>query len=349
MIRWRVFPMRFSCTALLPTFAAAQASSPAGPPQTLTLEQAIQYATDHYPTIRAALEQVNATTAGVDVARSAYLPHLDSLWQSNRGTANNTFGQVLPQSVIPSLTGPVLSSTSADSVWGSAVGALFSWEPFDFGLRHSSVVTAEAALAQAKAGETLTRLDIQNAVANAFLTVAAAQRAVFATQADLERRNVLLQAVHTLVTNQLRPGADQSRIEAERAAAQTHVIQAQQSLAIAQATLSRVLGSTAGGLIVVADALTERVPAGDMTPTAAANHPLALVRQASVDQAPLKKMCSPIPTCRECWCSRVCSHAGAGRIPMERSMVESTDSNSNERTGPPASRFSFQTSSIFRV
>ncbi|HEY7288601.1 MAG TPA: TolC family protein [Vicinamibacterales bacterium] len=280
-----MFLLVLNFLAPLPTVAAAQASSPSGPPQTLTLEQAIQYAIDHYPTIRAAFEQVNATTAGVDVARSAYLPRLDSLWQSNRGTANNIFGQVLPQSVIPSLTGPVLSSTSSDSVWGSAVGALFSWEPFDFGLRHSRVASAEAALAQAKAGETLTRLDVQNAVANAFLNVASAQRAVVALQADVERRNVLLQAVQTLVTNQLRPAADQSRIDAERAAAQTRLIQAQQSLAIAQATLNRVLGSTTAGVTIAANALTEGVPAGDVTPTAAANHPLALVRQASVAQA----------------------------------------------------------------
>lgn len=284
MIRWRVFVMLVSCVAVLPAFAAAQRSSPSAP-QTLTLEQAIQYATDHYPTIKAALEQANASAAGVDVARAAYLPRLDSLWQSNRGTANNVVGQVLPQNVIPSLTGPVLPSTTADSVWGSAVGALFSWEPFDFGLRHAGVSSAEAALTQARANETLTRLDVQGAVATAFLGVAAAQKAVVATQADVERRNILLQAVQTLVTNQLRPGADQSRIEAERAAAQTRLIQAQQGLAIAQATLNRVLGSTTGGIVVAADALTARVPAGDLTPTAAATHPFARVRQAAVDQA----------------------------------------------------------------
>src|SRR5262249_37543779 len=113
------------CVAWPPATAAAQAQSASIPPPTLTLDQAIQYATDHYPAVRAALEQVNTTSAGVDVARTAYLPRLDSLWQSNRGTANNVFGQVLPQSVIPALTGPVLSSASSDSVWGSAVGALF--------------------------------------------------------------------------------------------------------------------------------------------------------------------------------------------------------------------------------
>ena len=57
------------------------------PPNVFTFDQAVQYALDHYPTVRAALEQINASTAGVSVAKSAYLPRLDSLWQSNRGTA----------------------------------------------------------------------------------------------------------------------------------------------------------------------------------------------------------------------------------------------------------------------
>src|SRR6187200_2373958 len=105
------------------------------PTTTLTLGQALQYALDHYPTVTAAIELVNASTANVSVAKSAYLPRLDALWQTNRATANNVFGQLLPQSVIPALSGPVLPSSSSDSVWGSAAGALFSWEPVDLGLR----------------------------------------------------------------------------------------------------------------------------------------------------------------------------------------------------------------------
>jgi outer membrane protein TolC len=266
--------------------AAVRAQTPGDQalPPSLTLAQAIQYATDHYPSVRAALEHVGASVAAVDVARSAYLPRLDSLWQSNRATANNIFGQVLPQAVIPAMSGPVLPSTSSQSVWGSATGALFSWEPIDFGLRHAGVVSAEAVLAQARAGETLTRLDVQNAVASAFLGVVAAQRAVASAQADLDRRNVLLQSVQTLVANQLRPGADQSRTEAERAAAQTTLIQAQQTLTIAQATLTRVLGGGAG-VTIEADALLARLPPADITPAAVAAHPLAQLRQATVDQA----------------------------------------------------------------
>jgi outer membrane protein TolC len=284
MSRAPVFLVLLLWTAA-PYVKSAQASDQVGPPDLLTLDQAIQYATDHYPTVRAALEQISASAAGIDVARGAYLPRLDSLWQSSRGTANNVFGQVLPQSVIPALTGPVLPAASGQSVWGSATGALFSWEPFDFGLRHATVAEAQAALTQARAGETLTRLDVQNAVAAAFLTVVAAQRAVTAAQADFDRRNILLQSVQALVTNQLRPGADQSRSEAERAAARTRLIQAQQTLTIAQTTLMRVLGRTIGPVAVVADPLLSRLPPTDISPATATAHPLAQVRQANLEQA----------------------------------------------------------------
>ena len=285
MIRARMFLGSIVCMVIASTIMDAQGGTQAAPPQPLTLEQAIQYAADHYPTVRAALEQVNSSTAGVDVARAAYLPRLDSLWQSNRATANNIFGQVLPQGVIPAMSGPVLASTLSQSVWGSATGALLSWEPFDFGLRHATVITAEAALTQARAGETLTRLDVEDAVASGYLSVLAAQRAVTAAQADFNRRNVLLQSVQTLVSNQLRPGADQSRAEAERAAALTRLIQAQETLTIALTTLARALGSTAGTLTIAGDPLLARLPPTNITPTSVATHPLAQARQAGVDQA----------------------------------------------------------------
>ena len=87
------------------------------------------------------------------------------------------------------------------------------------------LASAEATLARARAGATLTRLDVQSAVAAAFLAVVAAERAVEAAQADFMRRDVLRQTVQALVDNQLRAGADAARADAERAAAQTRVIQ----------------------------------------------------------------------------------------------------------------------------
>jgi outer membrane protein len=266
----------------------AWAQAAAGQPPELaafTLDRAMQYALDHYPAVRAALERVNASTAGVSVARAAYLPRLDSLWQSNRATANNIFGQILPQSVIPAMSGPVLTSTSTQSVWGSATGALFSWEPFDFGLRHANVGQAEAAVAQARAGEALTRLDVQTAVGAAFLGVVAAQRAVAAAQADFDRRDILSRAVHTLVDNQLRPGAEASRADAERAAAQTRLMQAQQTLTLAHTTTARVLGLGTRQMAIDPSRLLEQPPPADVTAAAPDGHPLAHVHRAAVDLA----------------------------------------------------------------
>jgi outer membrane protein TolC len=264
----------------------ALAPDQAAPPQTLTLAEAVQYAVDHYPAVRAALEQMNVSMAGVSVAKSAYLPRLDSLWQSNRGTANNVFGQVLPQSVIPAISGPVLPSASGDSVWGSVTGALFSWEPVDFGLRHATVGAAEAAVARARAGEALTRLEVQAAVGAAFLNIVGAERAVVALQADVDRRELLSRAVQTLVDNQLRPGAEASRSDAERAAARTRLIQAQQAVALARIALSRALGVTGGPVGIDATTVLNRVPAGDTNAvTGTVLHPLAEVHQAAIDAA----------------------------------------------------------------
>jgi outer membrane protein len=271
-------PLAVMLFLLAPAVAAAQQ------PAALTLEQAIQYGVEHYPSVQAALEEVHASSAGVNVARASYLPRLDALWQSNRATVNNIFGQVFPQSVIPSMSGPVLASATAGSVWGSAAGALFSWEAVDFGLRSATVAAADAAVARARAGEALTRLEVQAAVGNAFLGVVSAQRAVVATQADLDRRDLLARVIHTLVANELRPGAEGSRIDAERAAASTRLIQAQTSLTLAQSALGRVLGFRAGPVTIDAGHLFDELPAnlGNSPPS---GHPLAVVRQTAVDAA----------------------------------------------------------------
>jgi len=90
--------------------------------------------------------------------------------------------------------------------------------------------------------------------------------------------------VHTLVDNQLRPGAEASRSDAERAAAQTRLIQARQSVTLAQITLARVLGVTTGPVIIDAATLLDGLPA-EAPAAATPTHPLALVRQAAVDVA----------------------------------------------------------------
>jgi outer membrane protein TolC len=263
----------------------AQGSPTQGAPATLTLEQALQYALDRYPAVRAAMEQVSASTANVSVARAAYLPRFDAVWQANRATANNVFGQLLPQSATPPISGPVLPSASHESVWGSAAAGLFSWELVDFGLRSAAVREAEADVVRARAEEGVTRLTVQNAVGVAFLAVVSAQQAAAAADADVQRRQVLARAAHTLADNQLRPGAEASRADAELAAARTRAIQARAAVTLAQTTLTRLLGVPDGVVSVNAVPLTDVVAAPTPPAVPVPRHPLVESERAAVDLA----------------------------------------------------------------
>src|SRR5438876_4365279 len=229
---------------ILPSLVCrAQSPPPESPPaKTFTLEQAINHALTNYPAVRAALERVSAAQAGVSLARTGYLPRADALWQSDRATRNNIFGLYFPNSVISPISGPVLPTTSNQSVWGSAAGLLFSWEPFDFGYRRATVSAAKAGRNRAMAESGLTRFDVAVAAVNAFMTVLAAQQRVRAARADVERRQVFTRSVHVLVDNQLRPGAEASRADAELARARTELIRAEQAEEVSRAALADILG-----------------------------------------------------------------------------------------------------------
>jgi outer membrane protein TolC len=195
------------------------------------------------------------------------------------------FGLVLPQSVLPSMSGPVLGTNDLTSVWGSAVGVLVSWEPFDFGLRRAHMETAESAGKRAEAGVNVTRLEVATGAADACLTLLAAQQTVVAARAGVDRATVLAQVVEGLAKAGLRPGADAARTRAELARARTQVIQAEQSVAVARASLAQFLALPASQLDMQAGPLLELPPDAPNTAASTADHPLAREQTAAVQEA----------------------------------------------------------------
>ena len=253
-------------------------------PKALDLDTAVNYALQNYPQVRVALEHISAAKAGIGLAKTTYLPRADMLWQANRGTRNNTFGLLLPQSVVSPISGPVLSTASNDSVWGSAAGLLVSWEPFDFGRRHALVNSARAGQTVASSDLAVTRLDVAVAVANAFFAVVAAQQRVAAANANMERRQVFARSVDVLVKNDLRPGIDASRANAELARAQVLLIQAEQTEAVNRAVLAEVLGAAGSTLRIDAGPLLSTPPKAGPPASPLASHPLAIAEQARIDE-----------------------------------------------------------------
>ena len=265
--------------AVLPAAVAAQTPQPSFP---ITLPDAVRYAADHYPAIVAADARRSAQESGVGLARTAYLPRLDTSLQFNRSTRNNVAGLLLPGTTIPGISGPVSDAASSAMIWGSGVGVLLSWEAFDFGLRSASVGAAESQVARASATAALTRLEIGVRAAEAFLRLSAAQETVRAARANLDRQDVFATVVATLVKNELRPGADDSRAQAELALARIQLIQAEQAEQVARAGLAQWLGVAPAAVQIAIEALSQAPP--PIGPgTAVSAHPLAQAQQAAVD------------------------------------------------------------------
>jgi outer membrane protein len=268
---------------LLALFQPALSLAQESPQPPLNLITAVEQALSAYPAVRVVQAQSQAASAGVDLALTAYLPRADLIWQQNRGTRNNISGLLLPQSTIPPITGPVFDRTTRQSAWGSAGGLLVSWEPFDFGLRKANVNLARAQTDQAQASETVTRLDVSAAAADAFLTLLANEQTVRAAQANVERMEIFAKAVHTLVDNQLRPGVDASRANAELAAARNQWIQAQQSAELARADLAQTIGQGGAPVTIDSGPLLALPPATLSLPSNLAAHPLALAQTAAIE------------------------------------------------------------------
>jgi outer membrane protein TolC len=264
---------------LSPTAVAAQAPG-SGP---LTVNDAIQLALKSYPAIKESQARSQAAEEGVGVARTAYLPRLDMIWQENRATTNNVFGLVLSQSVVPSISGPVLGTRSlGDSVWGSAAGVLISWEAVDFGQRKATVNVARALTSLARSQTALTQLDVASAAADAFLTVLAAEESVRAARANVDRLQVFANNVRTLVQNQLRPGADQSRAEAELAVANNQLSQTVQIAEVARAVLADAVGSAGTSFELLPGPLAA-IPQFAIEPGDLKTHPAARAGEAAVE------------------------------------------------------------------
>ncbi|MDX2266474.1 MAG: TolC family protein [Bryobacter sp.] len=248
--------------------------------QPLKLSQALEQAMTQYPSLRINEEQIKAAASGIQLARTAYLPKVDTVAQVNRATRNNIYGMLLQQQVISPISGPPLIANAGTNVFGSAVGFLVQWEPFDFGLRKAQVGVAESEKRVAEASLRKTRFEVSTLTADAYLNVLAAAQAVRIAEANLQRLVAIEGVVNPLVTAGLRPGLDASRTAAEKAALDAQLVQTQQALAVAKANLGQFVPG-AQDVDPLRFLNTPLPPPASSTSTA--NHPAAAAIKSSLE------------------------------------------------------------------
>ena len=231
-----------------------------------SLPEVVRRAGEKNPGVRAAFEEAAAAAAGVNLARTAWLPKGDLLYQTNAATRNNVFGMLLPQRVIAPISGPPVAESRPSMVFGTAAGMLVSWEPFDLGQRAARLAAANASKELAQRAYERERFEIQAAAADAYISALAAAQLAEGAKADLERARTLEAVTERLAAAGLRPGADAARARAERAAAEASAIQAEQAARAARAALSGITGDEPGAV---------RLEAGRLLSAAAAALPQA--------------------------------------------------------------------------
>jgi outer membrane protein len=250
----------------------------------LSIREAVTLALEKYPAIGVSQAQVTAASAGIHAARTSYLPRVDALAQVNRATRNNVAGLLFAQG-LPTVSGQALEQNSMANVWGTAVGFLVAWEPFDFGLRHANVAVAEAAKTRASAAVARTRLEVETLAADSVLTLLAAEQTVRAAEAGVERSEVFFKVVESLVQSKIRPGVELSRARAENSAAKTQLIQSRQAVAVAQALLARLLGLEPAEVRVAAGHLLDLPPAPGQPANSLVQNPSALEQDTAIEEA----------------------------------------------------------------
>jgi outer membrane protein TolC len=192
------------------------------------------------------------------------------------------FGLIFSNGVIPGISGPVQDESTITSVFGSSAGMLFSYEPFDFGLRRANVRVAEAIRARADVGRAVTEFEVSLAITDSYLRAIANRQAVAASRAVVERMRVFRDSVGVLVKNELRPGADGSRAQAELARARTELIRAEREAHLALASVAEWLGLAGETVEIQAASLLSEPPGATPTDRSIESHPLAAAQQASV-------------------------------------------------------------------
>lgn len=275
--------MRFAVPVLLAATAAWAQDHPPGP---LTLDQAVDYALTHHPALQAEGFVEEAQRARVDVGRAGYLPSLDVSLQINGGTGNVLRGGLSAMPGIPQLSGPPTARSFDDAALGTLVGVGARWDALGLVQKMAQVDAALADADQAHAAVAARRLAIGYAAADQFLDVLARAETVRSAAATVERSRVFDTIVEALAKQELRPGADASRAQAELALAATQLIRAEQAEAVSRTELARALG--------VAGAHVELSPSDLLAPArptapAKVKHPLVVEAEAAERAARARK------------------------------------------------------------
>jgi outer membrane protein TolC len=126
--------------------------------------------------------------------------------------------------------------------WTTGLSAGFKWLIYDFGLTHANVAAAEASEDAAKAGYSVTTLDVRRDVEVAYLEALARRRLVLVAEATVKSEAGHLDQAKRFVAAQAQDPIQVAQAQSRYSNAQSALAQAQSDEAVALANLRAAIG-----------------------------------------------------------------------------------------------------------
>ena len=216
------------------------------PTRSLTMTEALAYAREHQPAIRAALARVSARMAQANIPTSQWLPTVGVTAQLFGMTANNTTGTYVQPAFmdLPRIGATAATTGGRMSPYASTlVGAGVLQEMFDFGRIGAERAAADALVEVEKHNSDAERLDIDFAVEEAFFSVFSAKAIITASDDAYERARVHRDLAQGGVSSGLRSPIELTRAQADLARFDIGRVRSRGGLAVAQSVFAAAIGA----------------------------------------------------------------------------------------------------------
>jgi outer membrane protein TolC len=231
--------------ALAIVLAGSTARADGPPVRSMTLAEALSFAREHQPAVRAAMARVAAAQEEARVPRAEWLPSVGATLQGYAATANNSTAAYLgsPYVDIPRIGGTKVAIPGSASPYASTfVGAGINQEVFDFGRIAARAAAADALLDAVRHRAAAERMDVDFAVEEAYFAVFSAKAVLKASEQAEERARVHRDLAKAGVTAGMRNPVVLTRAEADLARFMIGTERARAGVEVSQSMLAMTVG-----------------------------------------------------------------------------------------------------------
>ncbi|HET8725364.1 MAG TPA: TolC family protein [Anaeromyxobacteraceae bacterium] len=213
--------------------------------RSMTLPEALAYAREHQPAVRAAMARVQASEADARATRARWTPYLAATGQLLVGTANNTTASYLGVTGVdlPRIGGtPVTASGTLDGYPSTLAAISLTQQVFDFGRVAADAALDDAITGYQRATAQAQEMAVALGVEESFFAVQAARSVLRASEEALQRAKVHRDQARAGVKAGLRPPLDFTRADADVARYEVGRVRAESGLIASQAALAAAVG-----------------------------------------------------------------------------------------------------------